>query len=107
VARFDEVFADLQAKMNAAMGVISQYPDVALEVRQAIEVAKTAAQIAEDAAQDDARANALNTVILGVRQTLAEVAPLPADAELKPADTEPTDPVDPPTEDSSADTQDK
>lgn len=75
VARFDEVFADLQSKMTAAMGVISQYPEVAAEVRAAIEGAQTAAEIAEGQAQDDARANALNTVILGVRETLAAVAP--------------------------------
>ena len=75
VAKFDEVFADLQAKMTAAMGVISQYPEVAAEVRAAIEGAQTAAEIAEGQAQDEARANALNNVILGVRETLAAAAP--------------------------------
>ena len=72
MAKFDEVFAELTAKMGAAMEVISQYPDVAQEVRAAIEGAQAAAEVAEGQAQDDARANALNTVILGVRQTLAD-----------------------------------
>lgn len=98
MARFDEVFADLQAKMAAAMGVISQYPEVAAEVRTAIEGARTAAQIAEDAAQDEARANALNTMILGVRQTLAEAAP---DA-LAPDVVVEEPPVDPPVDEPPA-----
>lgn len=75
MAKFDEVFADLQAKMNAAMEIIVQHPEVAAQVRQAIEGAQTAAEIAEGQAQDEARANALNTVLLGVRETLAQVAP--------------------------------
>lgn len=75
MAKFDEVFADLQAKMAAAMEVISQNPELAAQVRIAIEGAKTAAEIAEEQAQDEARANALNNLVLGVRQTLAEAAP--------------------------------
>ena len=78
MASFDEVFAELTAKMNAAMGVISSYPEVAIQVRDAIEGAITAAEIQEGQAQDDARANALNGLILGVRQVLADaVAPTP------------------------------
>lgn len=75
MAKFDEVFADLQAKMAAAMEVIAQDPVMAAQVRAAIEGAQTAAEIAEGQAQDDARANALNTMILGVRETLAAAAP--------------------------------
>jgi hypothetical protein len=72
MAKFDEVFAELTAKMNAAMAVIAQDPVLAQQVREAIDGAQTAAEIEEAAAQDDARANALNNVILGVRQTLAD-----------------------------------
>jgi len=72
MAKFDEVFAELTAKMNAAMAVIAQNPVLAQQVREAIDGAQTAAEIEEAAAQDDARANALNNVILGVRQTLAD-----------------------------------
>lgn len=71
-AAFDQVFAELQAKMGAAIAVIAQYPEVAAEVRQAIESAQTAAEIAEGQAQDDARANALATVITEVRAVLAD-----------------------------------
>jgi uncharacterized protein (DUF885 family) len=72
MAKFDEVFAELQAKMGAAITVIAQYPEVAAEVRAAIEAAQTEAEIAEAAAQDDARANALNTVIVEVRESLRQ-----------------------------------
>ena len=83
-AAFDQVFAELQAKMNAAIQVIAQYPDVAAEVRDAIDQAQTAAEIAEGQAQDDARANALNTVITDVRAVLQEVAPRPTDVPVEP-----------------------
>jgi hypothetical protein len=72
MAKFDEVFADLQAKMNAAMAVIAQDPVMAAQVRAAIDGAQTAAEIEEAAAQDDARANALNTMVVNVRGILAE-----------------------------------
>jgi hypothetical protein len=72
MAKFDEVFADLQAKMNAAMAVIAQDPVMAQAVREAIDNAQTAAQIEEAAAQDDARANALSTMVVNVRGILAE-----------------------------------
>lgn len=77
MAKFDDVFAELQAKMAAAMAVISQYPDVAAEVRTAIEGALTEAQVQEQQAADDARANALNQLIVGVRQTLSEAVEAP------------------------------
>lgn len=73
MARFDEVFAELQAKMASAIAVIAQYPEVAAEVRAAIEAADTEAEIVEQQAQDDARANALSTVIVDVRGALAAV----------------------------------
>lgn len=88
MAKFDEVFAELTAKMNAAMEVIAANPEIAAQVRQAIEGAQTAAEIVEQQAQDDARANALNNVILGVRQVLAEAAP-----EAIPAANTPEEPV--------------
>jgi hypothetical protein len=72
MAKFDEVFADLQAKMNAAMAVIAQDPVMAAQVREAIDNAQTAAEIEEAAAQDDARANALNAMVVNVRGILAE-----------------------------------
>lgn len=72
MAKFDEVLAELQAKLSAAMTVIAQYPDVAAEVRAAIGTAQSDAEIVEAAAQDDARANALNTVLSGVEDTLLQ-----------------------------------
>ncbi len=75
MARFDEVFAELQAKMAAAMAVITQYPEVAAEVRDAILAAQNEAEIVEQQAQDDARANALQNAILDVRQALAAADP--------------------------------
>lgn len=87
MARFDEVYAELQAKMAAAIAVIAAYPEVAAEVRDAIDGAQTAAEVVEAQAQDDARANALNTVITDVRAVLAVVAPRESDVVVElPAD---------------------
>jgi hypothetical protein len=72
MAQFDEVFAELQAKMAAAMAVIAQNPALAQQVREAIDGAQAAAVVEEAQAQDDARANALNQLIVGVRGVLAE-----------------------------------
>ena len=60
MAKFDEVFAELQAKMGAAIAVIAQNPELAAQVKAAIDSAQTAAEIAEAEAQDEARANALS-----------------------------------------------
>ena len=75
MANFDQVFAELQAKMAAAIQVIAQYPDIAAEVRAAIDGAQTAAEIVEGQAQDDARANALKTVIADAGSVLSESLP--------------------------------
>lgn len=100
--KFDEVFADLQAKMAAAMQVIASNPELAAQVRIAIEGARTEAEIAEEAAQDEARANALNNLVLGVRQTLAEAAPdaLAPPVEETPAEEPPVE--EPPVEEPPA-----
>lgn len=97
VRKFDEVYAELQAKMTAAIEVIAKYPDVAAEVRAAIDGAQTAAEIAEAEAQDEARANALATVITDVRGVLAQVAPRPADnvaEEVVVDEPTPAEPID-------------
>ena len=88
MAKFDEVFAELQAKMGAAMAVIAQNPELAAQVREAIDNAQTEAEIAEQAAQDDARANALQNIIHGVRGVLADAVGEPAVVEP------PAEPVD-------------
>lgn len=75
MAKFDEVFADLQAKMDAAMDVLAEYPEVAAEVRTALLGAQAlAVEQAEDRA-DESRANVLVTMVAGVANKLAEAAP--------------------------------
>lgn len=74
MARFDEVFAELQAKVGAVIQVIAADPALAAQVKAAIDNAQTQAEIEEQQAADDARANALNTLIVGVREVLAEAA---------------------------------
>lgn len=76
---FDTVFAELQAKMAAAMQVIAADPALAAQVRDAIDGAQAEADIQAEVQADAARANALQNVILGVRATLAEAAPRPED----------------------------
>lgn len=74
MAKFDEVFAELQAKIGAVMQVIAADPALAQQVRDAIDNAQTESEIAEQAAQDDARANALTTIMTDVRTVLADAA---------------------------------
>lgn len=81
MARFDDVFSELQAKIGAAIGIIAADPELAARVRAAIDAAEAAEVLQEQQAQDDARANALQGVISTVGATLREVAPLPTDQD--------------------------
>lgn len=70
MARFDDVFAELQAKISATIAVIVADPELAARVREAMDAAEAAEAIEEENRQDDARANALSSVIsqVGARQ---------------------------------------
>lgn len=57
MAKFDEVFADLQAKHAALLAVIAQHPEIQGEVAAAWSV--TADEVTVDDPTDEARANAL------------------------------------------------
>ena len=72
----------------AASALMQAASSCSAEVRVAIEEAQNSAAVAEDQAQDEARANALNNLVLGVRATLAEAAP---DALTPPVDEPPAD----------------
>lgn len=76
MAKFDEVFADLNAKMSAVMNVIAQDPALAAQVKAAIDDAHNTDEIIEQQAQDEARANALATSMQTVRDILAAVVPV-------------------------------
>ena len=81
MARFDEVFADLTAKMDAVIAVIAADPALAAQVQEAIDNAHNTNEIREQEAADEARANALASMMTTVRSTLAAVvesAPEPA-----------------------------
>ena len=82
MARFDDVFAELQAKISATIAVIVADPELAARVREAMdaaEAAEAAEVIEEENRQDDARANALSSVISQVGAVLREVVPLSTD----------------------------
>lgn len=79
MAKFDEEFAKLSARLGAALQVIAQYPEIAAQVRDAIDGAQTAAEIQQGQAQDDARANVIANLIVGARDALAAAAPRPTD----------------------------
>lgn len=73
MATFDEVFADFQSKMDAAMEALKDYPEAAAAVRAAIAGApEREVVVAEDRA-DEARANALAAVVSNVATQLATV----------------------------------
>ena len=77
MARFDDVFADLEAKMAAAIAVISQDPEMALAVKNAILGAQAQAVIEAENRADDARANVLATMVSDVAVALEQAAPTP------------------------------
>lgn len=82
MARLDDVFAELQAKISATIAVIVADPELAARVREAMdaaEAAEAAEVIEEENRQDDARANALSSVISQVGAVLREVVPLSTD----------------------------
>ena len=61
MARYDQVFADLQAKQAALMAVIAAHPEIADEVRDAW--TSTPDEVKVDDPTDEARANALAQVL--------------------------------------------
>lgn len=80
---FANVLAELQVKLDAAMKVISQHPEVAAEVAAAIDtvIVPTAAQ--EEVLQDQARANALAVALRQAREVLpAPPKPKPVKAAV-------------------------
>lgn len=79
MARLDDVFAELQAKISATIAVIVADPELAARVREAMDAAEAAEVIEEENRQDDARANALSSVISQVGAVLREVVPLSTD----------------------------
>lgn len=76
MAKFDEVFADLNAKMAATMNIIAQDPALAAQVKAAIDNAHNQDEIIEAEMQDEARANALATSMQNVRDILNAVVPV-------------------------------
>jgi hypothetical protein len=61
MARYDEVFADLQAKQAALLAVIAAHPEIADEVRAAWTATPDGVPV--DDPTDEARANALAAVL--------------------------------------------
>lgn len=81
MAKFDPVFAELQAKLAATLAVLENHPEIADEVRDAVQAVNTPipdTRGVASAMQDEARANALSTALsdfdaaLGVTPPVAE-----------------------------------
>jgi sarcosine oxidase gamma subunit len=76
MARYDEVFADLQAKQSALLAVIAAHPEIADEVKAAWTTSPD--EIAVGDPTDEARANALAAVlrqseqVVGIEQRQVE-----------------------------------
>jgi hypothetical protein len=85
MAQFDQVLAELQAKLHALNTILAQHPEVAAKVAAAVDGATPDPVVVEEKAQDDARANALNRVIDAARDHLESVKP-PTPAAAGPVD---------------------
>ena len=78
MSTFDARFAELQAKLSAVVQMlITEYPDAAVRAREVIDGAVAAAEVEDTVQADEARANAIGSLIVQARQALATVAPDP------------------------------
>lgn len=72
MAKYDEVFAELQAKHAALLAVIAQHPEIQAEVRDAW--AAQPDDVRVDDPTDEARANALAQVLRQAAQAVGAPA---------------------------------
>lgn len=76
MAKYDAVFAELQAKLDATLAVIAQHPEIQSEVRDAWTAQPDEVKV--DDPTDEARANALAAVlrqadeVVGITQSEGE-----------------------------------
>lgn len=76
MSNFDPVFAELQAKLAAVVQMlVTEFPDAAIRAREVIDGAQAQAEVEATVQADEARANALQSLIVQARQALATVAP--------------------------------
>lgn len=81
MSSFDPVFAELQAKLSAVVAMlVTEFPDAAIRAREVIDGAQAQAEVEATVQADEARANALQSLIVQARQALATVAPEPQPA---------------------------
>lgn len=73
---FDLKFTELQAKVQGVLTMlIAEYPDAAIRAREVIDTAVADAEVQATVQADEARANAIASLITGAGQMLASVAP--------------------------------
>lgn len=79
---FDIKFSELQAKITAVIDMlIQEFPEAAIRAREVIDTAVADAEVEATVQADEARANAIATLITGAGQMLATVAPADPPAE--------------------------
>lgn len=75
---FDVKFSELQAKLSAGLAMlVAEFPAAAVRMREVIDGAQAEAVVNAEVQADEARANAIATLITGAGQMLAAVAPAP------------------------------
>ena len=79
MAKYDEVFAELQAKHSALLAVIAAHPEIRDEVRDAWTAQPDEVRV--DDPTDEARANALAAVIRDAEAAVGVPVGEPAEAE--------------------------
>lgn len=74
MSSFDPVFAELQAKLTAVVAMLVQeFPAAAVRAREVIDGAQAQSEVEATVQADEARANALQSLIVQARQALATV----------------------------------
>lgn len=84
MALYDEVFADMTAKMNALMEVVAAHPEIQDEVRAAWTAEPE--EVLVDDPTDLARANALDSVLRNAEQVVGiqDVDAIPGESSAEP-----------------------
>lgn len=78
MSSFDAKFNELQTKIGGVIAMlVEEFPEAAVRAREVIEGAVEQAEVEGAVQADEARANAIATLITQAGQVLAQVAPEP------------------------------
>lgn len=89
MSNFDTKFNELHAKIGGVIAMlVAEFPEAAVRAREVIKGAEAAAVVEATVQADDARANAIATLISGAGQALAQAVSPNAEVEVESVDAD-------------------